>query len=503
MTQGTPIQLNRTFLDVPDRAKGADPETMMRIALALSQSATWDELLKHHHIVILGEAGTGKTTEFKIQTERLLKSNATAFFVAIEELASEGLEGYFDHENSKRFKEWRSQSNDAFFFLDSLDEAKLSRQFLGKALRKLNRVLGADILRARLVVSCRVSDWSVDADREEIEAIIPKKYQDGKDRDSEDIKVHVVCLAPLVEEQIIQLAKYFGVEDADAFIKDIRNARAQVFVERPLDVKWMAEYWLDNRKLGSLSQLIGSNIRQKLHDKPGRGSTLTFEKARQGITLLAGISTLSAKWNYILPDIGTIRDREASAIDPRNVLPDWSDDEIRQMLTLPIFDEATYGCVRIHHSSVREFLSAQWLRNLSEIGLPKSILQELIFRKSSGKNVIPPHLESTVAWLCLWDEDIRAEVIRSSPELLIAGGDPSGLSTEDRCKLLRSYASKYHERERMFHSFDHASLGRFSCIALADTINELLSKETEAEELLSTLLNIVTEGRLNTCSSMA
>jgi hypothetical protein len=43
--------------------------------------------------------------------------------------------------------------------VDSLDEAELRQESLGRALRKLSHYLGNAQPRAKLLVSCRVSDW--------------------------------------------------------------------------------------------------------------------------------------------------------------------------------------------------------------------------------------------------------------------------------------------------------------------------------------------------------
>jgi hypothetical protein len=48
---------------------------------------TWEQLLARPRVVVLAEAGSGKTAEFRACAERLTRTGAPAFFLAIEDLA--------------------------------------------------------------------------------------------------------------------------------------------------------------------------------------------------------------------------------------------------------------------------------------------------------------------------------------------------------------------------------------------------------------------------------
>lgn len=47
---------------------------------------TWEGLLKYRRVVLLAEASSGKSEEFRAQIEKLKKEGKAAFFVRIEEL---------------------------------------------------------------------------------------------------------------------------------------------------------------------------------------------------------------------------------------------------------------------------------------------------------------------------------------------------------------------------------------------------------------------------------
>ena len=152
---------------------------------------------------------------------------------------------------------------------------------------------------------------------------------------------------------------------------------------------------------------------------------------------------------------------------------------------------------------VHDFLTSRWLHELQGAGLPLDKIRELFLRDDSGETAIPGRLGPVLAWLCLWDTEIRAEMIKEAPALLIAHGDPSGFSEEERVEILRSYATCYRNRTRLFNDFEHASLERFATPALADAVKELLAQQELSEELASLLFELVKLGRIQACLAEA
>lgn len=484
------IALDRTFLEVPESGDGTTPEHQLGASRALGRRETWTGLLEHPYVVVLGEAGTGKSTEFARQADEMFRSGQAAFFVELVSLASEGLMESLDPEGEERLDVWKNTAAPAYFFLDSLDEAKLQQHTLGKALRHLQKALKTEWVRVRLIISCRVSDWMADADRMAVASIIP---------DGESAKVHVVQLVPLDSSQIESLAAFAGVDDAAALLDAIRDNYAQIFVERPLDVLWLGSYWRRHKRIGSLRELVEDDIREKLKEQSRRGSTLPVTRAAQGARALAGIATLCRWQSFLVPDEGLDVRRSVAAGDPREVLPDWSDDEIQQLLRRPIFDEASYGRVRIHHRVVQEFLTACWLKELYDSGLARSKLEDILVRGKPGEKCIPQHLQPVVAWLCLMDAVLRRTMISEAPALMIGYGDPSGFTSDERGAILRAYAASYVKRNRRFEHFDQASLDRFASPALSVPVTSLLADLSLPEELVVMLLELVEHGRIEAC----
>lgn len=492
----TLIDLQRKFLQIPlGHAERLDPDTALTLAVELGQSEEWSSLIGHTDVVILGERGTGKTAEFRLRAAQLLAQGMPAFFCGIGALAANG-QGALGHDNLDRLAAWSKGQEVGFFFLDSLDEAKLGRRTLEEALRSLAGILGGNLGRARVIVSSRVSDWRPAHDADAFRILRSSATEPPP-------VVHVVQVAPLDRRQVARFAAHLGTPDVEGLEAAIHDAGAYQLVQSPLDVQWVASHWKRHGRLGRLLQMIELNVREKLGEDPERRSCLPHARALVGASALAGTATLCRSFAFALPGDTVNAQGDADAIDPRSVLPDWSDDEIHQLLTRPMFDEATYGRVRIHHRSVQEYLAAQWLLGLLQAGMPRRRLDDLLFPNTPTGPAVPRHLGATAAWLAIRDGSVRNALVEHAPEYLIGEGDPASLPEEVRVATLRAYAGRFRGRRRLFHSFDRATLARFASPALVNPINELVADAGEPAELRAMLLDIVAAGRLTGCSGLA
>jgi hypothetical protein len=125
----------------------------------------WEELLRRQRVILLAEAASGKTEEFRHQCGLLQASGNPAFYLRIEDLADQGTEAALDGVSVKLLDTWLAGTGEGWFFLDSVDEAKLNRKSFDGALRRFAKDLGAGIERAHVYVSCRVTDWNGPDDR--------------------------------------------------------------------------------------------------------------------------------------------------------------------------------------------------------------------------------------------------------------------------------------------------------------------------------------------------
>ena len=89
----------------------------------LGKGIGWAQLLESQRILLIAEAGTGKTHECKAQAKLLFDGGEPAFFLRLEEVAASGVRLCLYGNQQKRFDDWRASSSQVgYFFLDSIDE---------------------------------------------------------------------------------------------------------------------------------------------------------------------------------------------------------------------------------------------------------------------------------------------------------------------------------------------------------------------------------------------
>jgi hypothetical protein len=166
------IELNRCFVRIEkDREPSLDVGRMW--GGKIGGWLDWSDLREHRRVVLLAEASSGKSSEFRNQKDQLCAQGHAAFFVTIEELADHPFEAALDPADLQTFDSWIKGTVEGWFFCDSVDEARLNRKSFEGALKRLARALGPSSERARIFISCRVTDWKGVEDRAFIERLLP------------------------------------------------------------------------------------------------------------------------------------------------------------------------------------------------------------------------------------------------------------------------------------------------------------------------------------------
>ena len=164
-----PVDLGRTF--VPVRAD--KPIGKATWGIWHRGALDWADLLERPRVVVLAEASSGKTYEFRRQAAAMRRAGRTAFFTPIEQLASNGLEIVLGTTLATELRAWRASGDLAWFFLDSVDEAKLTHRTFAVALNRFVDALAEGYDRARVYISCRGTDWDGESDLRQIRELLP------------------------------------------------------------------------------------------------------------------------------------------------------------------------------------------------------------------------------------------------------------------------------------------------------------------------------------------
>ena len=483
----------------------------------------WEELLRSKRVLIISEAGAGKTHECRARREILWNAGEPAFFLELRDLAAAGLRAMLTQQEEERLDAWsRSQSAIATFFLDSIDELKISRGSFEQALQKLKKGISDQLARARIVITTR----PVPFDKELIDRLLPVPETDKIEyngdtfariarhgrADSQPANAkdappdkRLVALMPLSDDQIEIFAQKHGVPDSKALLADLKRRRAEEFARRPQDLIELCSIWRDVKNIRTHRDQVVSNIRTKLKPAFDREEALELsaEKATEGAERLALALTLTRR-STIRHNALVDRDTETVALDPELILEDWSAAELKTLLERSLFGFASYGRVRFHHRSVVEFLAAERLFKLRMSGrMQIAALKRLIFAETRGKTIVWPSKRAIAGWLALKEPAVFEALRDHEPAVLLDEGDPASLTLAQRAQALRSYVEKYGSGGWRGLNAPYIQVHRFASPELGDEIVRQWKRQIENDEVRNTLLRLMAEGRTASCADIA
>jgi hypothetical protein len=490
------------------------------------QGISWNELLQHRLIVILGEPGSGKTQELHAQQQ---KHSSSSFFLPLDRLVNEDVFSIFDDDEERRFNEWKSSIHDVTFFLDAVDESKIKQDNdFFTAIERVKKVVGSAMKRSRFVISSRISEWRPQSDRHGVIQRLgvvqnSRKPNSANDKHgftskppitalkntsgatSEIPLIMVVTLLPLNAERIKRYVTARGVRNPQDFIDALHVNNAWAFAGRPLDVSHLYEYWNDKGQLSNLTDLSQYMIQRLLAEVANKEKQdpLTPEKARLGAELLAAAVIFSRNLRIRVADDNGLLDE--TMISPNAVLPEnWIPEQRRAMTNRALFDAASHGAISFHHRYHTEFLAASWIEALMANNCGLEALEDLLFAQVDGERTLRPTLAPVAAWLMKsgdepWRLRLQKWMLHAAPEIHLRYGDPATLPLDYRRQVLSKLIECYQGRRWVRLDTDRAALARFANIGLAGDISRYLSDSNIVESLRAELLLLVSDGKLTDC----
>jgi hypothetical protein len=507
------IELHRTFHELPkDYSKNDDVNLGSR--LRFGNRLSWNDLIQEHRLIILSEAGSGKTVEIRNITRTLRAQGKPAFFLRLEHIASD-FEIAFEVGTYEEFGEWMAAGEEGWLFLDSVDESRLRDPHdFELAIRRLSNLISTAKDRTHVIITSREWAWRPKTDLDKCTSRLPytrsvtsecnsQVEADGlegtlqtktKARDGDNQIFKIVALDDLRPEQIAVFARYRGIEDSQTFLDAVERADAWSFTSRPQDLEELTDFWIDQGRIGSRLEIMRNSIDRRLAERDqdrAEARPLSAERARYGARLLAAATTLTQNSIIRVPD----GSENSKGISVQSVLPDWDDKEQATLLSRPIFDEAIYGAVRFHHRSVREYLAAEWFAELLKRETSRRTIERLFFRNQYGLDIVVPALRPILPWLAILDEKIRERVRNVAPEIIFEGGDPSQLPLAVRrcilCEVCKQMANGQTGRSMR----DYAAMLRFANPDLGDDVRALIQQYAGSEVVTTFLLRMVWIGQ--------
>lgn len=521
------VNLHRTFSEHTDDTSDTDDQDWGKFLDQRQGRKTWEDLHEKPLTVVLGEAGIGKTIEFKAEVGRLQAAGLPAFFIPLNQLSGADAWQLVLTGSETEFDTWAAGDEIGYFFLDAVDEARLkSHSDFERALAVVQRALGSNLARVRIAISSRVTDWSILGVRSAVDARLTKPIERAisakaaaeaplTSPDSHTVAVPAVGTAPSAEAFVVGLdplsnaearrcAAAFGLQEKDQFWVAVADGDYEFMATRPLDLRWMVVLWNQSRSLGTYLELIEANISNRLREfnesYEAAGEVLSVDQLRAGAIELAAAAEFGGYAFFTLdPGVAPLVGEHA----PNAILTGWEPTAVRRLMATAVFDEASYGRVKFHHRSIREYLAAQWVGKQLALGVPLQRLQGLYAGRPFGESVLIPARRASLSWLAAINVATREWVVRDFPEILLYEGDPQAW---DRISADKAFANYIDETKRGLQ------LGWFTsaseCMRLgralgAGKVAAALADSSLPPQVRSMCFQIARHAKLVECSSIA
>lgn len=523
----TTVPLDRRFYEWREDASGL-ARSPYRAAAGLSDGMLgWPDLLAKRRVVILAEAGSGKTEELREQARLQTASGKFAFYATVQDVGRDGLDKVLRPADRQRLDAWRKTGEPGWFFIDSIDEAKLDNIRLERALRQIADGIAGNEGRAHVVLSGRHTDWEFARDarrlneelplpRESLvepvptlETLIRRVLRHEKPPEPTPAETPMIAvMAPLDTDQVRTYASAKNVPELNTLIAAIQVANMWEFARRPLDLDWIVHYWQRHGRLGSFTEMIEASLRERVQENDpdrARSDRLDAERAQRGLERIGAALVFGRQITIAIPDKDAPVEDARTTIKIDDVLPDWSNEDRLQLLIRPAFDPATFGCARLHNDNegvVRAYLAARWLQRLRQANLPQRRLHDLLFSRTYEIELVKPSMLETAAWLSLWDASVANEVIRRAPFLLFTAGDPASLPSSTRQTVLMALIERM-RRDEEIPLLDIGSLARFAQPDIARGLRAIWETDNGNLDIRRLILRLIWLGKLKECADLA
>jgi hypothetical protein len=496
------IELGRTFHELSMKSEESDEFDFRN--LRFGKGLNWSDLLAGYRTVILSEAGAGKTEEIRHSAQTLRQEGKSAFFLRLEHVADD-FEIAFEEGNLAEFEQWLASDDEGWLFLDSVDEARLREpKDFERAVRKIGTRIATALQRTHVVLTSRGTAWRPITDlklcQQQLRYVEPAATdEEGQQTDTkskQDSYFRIVALDDLGTAQVEKFAKAKGIVDSKPLVDAIERADAWSMAARPDDLTELVDYWNKHKRIGNRLELMQSSIARRLAERDQNREEalpLSAADALAGARSVAAAATMTQESTIRVPD----GSENTKGIAVAAVLPGWDSKKCAALLARPIFDEAIYQTVRFHHRTVREYLTAEWVKGLLDRETSRRKIESLLFREQYGLDVIVPTMRPVLVWLILLDDKIRERALAISPELIFEGGEPKALPLATRQKILRDVCETMHTGIARSSTSDYRAVQRFADKDITPDVKELFAKYAVSDDLQWFLLRMVWQGELS------
>jgi len=402
-------------------------------------------------LVLLGEAGIGKTTaakqEYEQRLEQVRDSDDECLWFELGEYETDTrlCQEIFDNDI---VQSWHKGSYKLYLFLDSLDEGLLSIKKLVKILKGKLKNLPCERLYIR--ITCRTADWL-----DNLEQKLKQKWGEES--------VRIYQLAPLRRSDVIEAAKQPNI-NSDEFIQEVIQREAVPLAIKPITLKFLLSIYQKNQQFpDSQKELYKQGClelcQEVNEDRLDSGFTGRFNEEQRLIVAgrIAAVTILAnraAIWTS--PDTKDMPDSDIAIKDLRGGQEireqqkfDVDDACINEVLSVTgLFSGRGTNRIGFAHQTYAEFLAAWYL---VERKIPLVQVMSLIVSSDDSEYKLVPQLHETAAWLASMRNDIFQEIVKTDPDVILR----SDISTDPSKKVIIDRLLKQYDEEKLFPSFSN------------------------------------------------
>ncbi len=500
------VPVERKFSQITRNKNGEYDDTWLKAYRGLKKSKTWTDLDAEYRVILLADAGAGKTYEALSRAQKGDKEGRSSFFIRIEDIDADFDEA-FEVGTSEQFEEWLASVDEAWFFLDSVDEARLdSPRAFEKAIKCFAKRIKPAMHRAHIVITSRPYAWRFKSDTALVEKHLPFKApkQESENLSSrndkkEESPVKIYVLKALDVDDIRFFARHYATSNIEQLIVELQRSNLVEMASRPFDLVGLLSKWQSDGELGGRLQSLQHMVNLRLSEiDPDRNQRqpLNKQRARGGAGRLAAAVTLSNEAGILVPD----STHERTGIDAETVLADWENpNDVRNLLERGIFNDILYGAVRFRHRDTRELLAAEWLNHLLQEGNSRRRIESLLFKEQYGEQVVVPRFRPILPWLILFDDTTRERALSIHPEIAVEGGDAAYLSLSNRKKILNDIVSRIAADEDDRSARDNGAIARIAQKDLSEDALRLITEHSANDEVIFFLGRLVWQGNMENC----
>jgi len=407
-------------------------------------AAEFSSYLSVKNIILLGDAGSGKTRLFKDFSK---KDGARLLTVRS-----------FLRQDLDFFKGVKT------IFIDALDEARPDRKDFSNIDLLVNRLIK---LRPEYFrISCRAADWLGASDW--------NAFNDYFEQSGESVTLHLESLSRPQQIQVLNEQKY---DRPERFLSEAESRGLGELLGNPQNLIMLSKVVSEGSWPTLRYELFESFANILLEEHSGEqhlkcsgkyGSSELIDVAGElfAVRLLGDVSAVAIGEKDLAEDVPSYRNicrgdtEKTIAVLNRRVF-----------VSGPMMDTVDYA-----HRTLAEYLAARWLAGRVRAGLPLTRIQSLI----NVGECPASELRGLHGWLATHLEDIHANIlIASDPWGALIYGDAAKLSARMRSILLEGLGS-LSNKEPWFYQGTNA-LSSIGGLSAGDTIDAFRKILTDAD----------------------